>query len=59
MRLKVKNIIMMLKRGHQFKIKVILCGKRSENVHIIKSEQTLTGRIDSAVTHDLHHWTGP
>lgn len=50
---------MMLKRGHLFKNKVNVGEKaRKINVHIIKSEQTLTGRIDSAVTHDLHHWTG-
>lgn len=48
---------MMSKRGYLFKIKVNV-GKRSENVHIIKSEQTQTGKVDSAVTHDLHHWTG-
>lgn len=57
MRLKVKNIIMMSKRGHLFKNKVIV-GERSESVCIIMSEQTQTGRTDSAVTHDVHHWTG-
>lgn len=48
---------MMSKRGHLFKNKVIV-GERSESVCIIMSEQTQTGRTDSAVTHDVHHWTG-
>lgn len=59
MRLKLKKkIIMMSKRGHLCKNKINVV-KRSESVYIIKSEQTLTGRIDSAETHDVHHWTGP
>lgn len=58
MRLKLKkNIIMMSKRGHLCKNKINVA-KRSESVYIIKSEQTQTGRVDSAVTHDIHHWTG-
>lgn len=47
----------MSKRDHLCKNKINVV-KRSESVYILKSEQTQTGRVGSAVTHDLHHWTG-
>lgn len=48
----------MSKRDHLCKNKINVV-KRSESVYNLKSEQTQTGRVDSAVIHDVYHWTGP